>query len=263
MSIGTEIVAKYLNAQRDLVKSEDLDRASCLLSLPLHYSAYTRVEIAVTKLSEKQYLLTDEGQTLTELKNAGYAIGARTLERIREMIKIWRVDLVGITLTRTCRSEDIGKAVHEFGEATKTVGDAYLWRKDRTKDERAEESIKDLVRQTFVEHRYFYKESTSVPGYIEKDGHEVDFYIPANGSKGLALEVLTKPNKLTAEAWGFRARDMKEANTSLVVGFVYDETTADLNRAILNGMGDIALPTSDFILFTQQLEAHKVSRGHV
>jgi hypothetical protein len=261
MSIGEEIIAKYLKSQHNLLRFENVGQDSCLLSLPLNFTAHTRVELAVTRLSSDQYILTDQGQTLGELHDAGYAINAKLLERLKQIIKVWQVELAGVTLTRTTKEKDLGNALHDFGQAAKTVGDAYLVMRDRETDDRIEEEIKDQVRRTFMEHQYFYRESQNVPGQIEK-GYKVDFYIPANGSNGLALEVLTKPNRLTAEAWGFRARDMKQANERLVVGFVYDETTKDLNRTILNSMGDIALPASEFIFFAQQLEEHRVSRGH-
>ena len=261
MNIGAEIIEKYLKSQRDLIRFENMGRDSCLLSLPMRFSAHTRVELVVTRLTDNQYILTDQGQTLSELRDAGYGVNAKLLDRIRAIIKVWRVELVGVTLTRTVNGEDVGNAVHEFSQAAKTVGDAYLSLRDRDTDERAQEEIKDQVRRTFNEYRYFYRESQKVRGQVETEGHKVDFHIPANGSNGLALEVLTSPNKLTAEAWGFRARDMKKADERLVVAFVYDETTKDLNRTILTSMSDIALPMSDFGLLAQQLEAHRVSRG--
>jgi hypothetical protein len=261
MSMITDVLATYLDAQKRLIEFEEIDKNNCLVSLPLHFSAHTRVELAITRVSRHQFALTDQGQTLGELKDAGIPVGKRLLDRIREIIRIWKVELVGITLFRTCKQRELGIALHEFGEAAKTVGDAYLSAHDYETDRRVEESLKDQVRRTFQSERYFYREQQSVPGRVETAGHNVDFYIPPNGSNGLALEVLSKPNKLQAEAWGFRTRDMKEANQRLLVGFVYDEAAKDLSRTILNSIADISLSATELIEFGRHLKAHHISRG--
>jgi Domain of unknown function DUF1828 len=261
MSLSTEVLDAYINAQKELIEFEEIDQSNCVMSLPLHYSAHTRVELVVSKIANNQFLLTDQGQTLSELKDAGHPIGSRLLERVREIIRIWRVNLDGVSLVRMCKHKDLGIALHEIAEAAKTIGDAYLLPHDKEPDPRVEESIKDRVRKTFQKEHYFYREQQSVPGKIENAGHRVDFYIPPNGSNGLALEVLVNPNKLQAEAWGFRARDMKDADQRLLVGFVYDQVAKDLSRTILGSIGDIALSSSELMFFTEQLKKYQISRG--
>src|ERR1051325_662083 len=114
MSIGEEIIAKYLKSQHNLLRFENVGQDSCLLSLPLNFTAHTRVELAVTRLSSDQYILTDQGQTLGELHDAGYAINAKLLERLKQIIKVWQVELAGVTLTRTTKEKDLGNALHDF-----------------------------------------------------------------------------------------------------------------------------------------------------
>jgi len=262
MSITTQVLDAYLRAQKKLIEFEDIDKNNCRVSLPLHYSAHARVELAVTQLSRDQFLLTDEGQTVTELRNAGHATGSRILDHLKDVIRIWNVDLDGVSLVRMCSRKDLGTALHELGEAAKTVGDAYLISRDKEPDTQAEETIKDKVRNVFRKEKYFYREEQTVPGKIEHEGHKVDFYIPSNELNGLALEILIKPNKLQAEAWGFRARDMKDADQRLRIGFVYDQAARDLSRTILRGIGDIAVPSSDTMFLNELLSKHKISRGH-
>jgi hypothetical protein len=98
MSMTTDILTTYLNAQKQLIEFEDIDKTNCLVSLPRHFSAHTRVEIAITRLSQNQFALTDQRQTLGELKDAGVPVGSRLLDRVKEIIRIWKKDLVGITL---------------------------------------------------------------------------------------------------------------------------------------------------------------------
>ncbi len=261
MSITTQVLDAYLRAQKGLIEFEDLDANNCRVSLPLHYSAHARVELAITKLSRDQFLLTDEGQTVAELRNAGHATGSRVLERLREIIRIFKVDLDGISLVRMCNRKDLGTAVHELGEAAKTLGDAYLMPRDKEADPQIEETIKDKVRTVFRSSEYFYREDQTVPGKIEAAGHRVDFYLPPNGSNGLALEVLINPNKLQAEAWGFRARDMKDANAGLQIGFVYDQVSKDLSRTIITSIADIAVSSAETTFLAELLNKHQISRG--
>jgi hypothetical protein len=72
MSIAAEVLDAYISAQRELIEFEDIDKSNCLVSLPLHHSAHTRVEVAITRLSKNRFLLTDQGQMLVELKDATY-----------------------------------------------------------------------------------------------------------------------------------------------------------------------------------------------
>ena len=179
-----------------------------------------------------------------------------------DIVRIWQVSLDGISLVRMCTRKDLGVAVHELGEAAKTIGDAYLYPRDKEPDPRVEESIKDRVRKTFQRERYFYREQQSVPGKIENAGHKVDFYIPSNNANGLALEVLINPNKLQAEAWGFRAQDMKAVDQRLKIGFVYDQVSRDLSRTILGSIADIALSSNETAFLIEQLRKYHISRGH-
>jgi hypothetical protein len=262
MSLIDEVLTMYIDAQRTLIEFESVDNNSVLVSLPLRFSAYTRVELSITRVSENHFLLSDMGQTIGELKDAGYLVGHKLMGRITELTKIWNIDITGNTLVRTCTKKDLGRTLHEFGEAAKTVGDAYLTvRENKQADAKIEEDLKERIRQTFNDKHYFYKERETVPGNVEKAGHKIDFFIAPNGSNGLALEVLPNPNKLQAEAWGFRAQDMKRANNRLIVGFVFDITAKDLSRTILDSMADISLSSSEFVFLAQQLEEHQISKG--
>lgn len=261
MSITEVVLDAYIKAQQKTIEFEDIDDNNCRVSLPLHYSAHTRVEVAVTRISKDQFLITDQGQTITELRNAGHPTGSRVLDRVSEIVRIWQVTLDGISLLRMCSRKDLGIAVHELAEAAKTIGDAYLFPRDKEADPRVEESIKDRVRKTFQKEQYFYREQQSVPGRIETAGHRVDFYIPSNGANGLALEILVNPNKLQAEAWGFRAQDMKEADKRLKIGFVYDQVARDLSRTILGSIADIALSSAETSFLTEQLKKYQISHG--
>jgi hypothetical protein len=99
------------------------------------------------------------------------------------------------------------------------------------------------VRRAFTKNKYAYEEKQEVSGRIET--HTVDFYIAPNGSHGLALAVLPNPIQIVAEAWGFKTRDIKQANRNLSVSIVYDASRAkEVSRTILQKMADVAVPSN-------------------
>jgi hypothetical protein len=257
MSITNEILTKYVDAQRGMIEFEEVGNDSVLMSLPLHFSAFTRVELAITRISSNDFFLSDLAQTIGELKNAGHKIGGKVMERIEEIVKLRNVQLDGNTLVRYCKINELGTALYEFAEAAKTIGDAYLVYKVREDYSQVEETLKERVRETLKREDFAYEEEQSIQGELES--HEVDFYIPPNGRPGLALAVLPNPNRLQCEAWGFKANDIKAHNKERVaVGLVYDATRAkDVSRHIIEGVADMSIPSTDFDRLSRQLIAIK------
>src|SRR5258708_39997426 len=124
MSLREQILGNYLDAQRGLTEIEQVDENNVVLSLPLHFSANTRVELAVTRITESYFTISDMAQTLGELKDAGYGIGGKLKEKIRGIAKAAGADFVGNHLVRKCSSEELGEAIHQFADVAKTIGDA-------------------------------------------------------------------------------------------------------------------------------------------
>jgi hypothetical protein len=99
------------------------------------------------------------------------------------------------------------------------------------------------VRRVFTEKHYKYKEKRQVGGAIES--HIVDFYVAPNGTRGLALAVLPNPSQIVAEAWGFKAQDIKLANKNVAMTIVYDSARAkDVSKTILDKMADVSVPSN-------------------
>ncbi len=256
MTLASEIRSKYVAAHRASVKVEAVDSDSVLVSLPLHFSAYTRVEFAVTRIDEDQFVISDLAQTIGELKDAGYGVGGALRERMGAITKMWKVQISGNTLVRTCSAKELGTAVQEFAEAAKTIGDAYLAYPTRGgyKDEGEDEHVRQRIRRTFQAKRLCFEEGRLVPGRIES--HKVDFYIQPNGSKGLALAILPQLDLLHAEAWGFRSQDIKNADDRMLVGIVYDiRIVKPKSLTIIEKMADISLPSTQLDSLEEQLES--------
>lgn len=242
MSLREEVLAYYLDAQRGLTELEQIDENNVVLSLPLHVSANTRIELAVTRISKEYFAISDMARTVGELKDAGYGINAKLREKIESIAHTAGLKFAGNHLIRECSASEIGEAIHQFADAAKTIGDAYLtYRSPKTKGD--EDELVSRVRRVFTERQYVYKERQEVSGDIEK--HTVDFYIPPNGSGGVALAVLANPTQLLAEAWGFKTQDIKRAHKNLAVSVVYDSSRAkEVSKNILDKMADIPVPSN-------------------
>jgi hypothetical protein len=261
MSIATEVLSKYLEAQQDLLAIQAIDDRSAIISLPLHFSSYSRVELSVTQASTSQFVISDMGQTIGELKDAGYKVKDNLRKRILSLVEISRLQLEGNTLIRQCSAEELGTVIHEVAEAAKTIGDAYLaYPSSRTRG-KLEHELRQTVRKTFREKNYLYKERQSVAGEFER--HKVDFLIHPNGAKGLALAILADPDRMHAEAWAFKTLDIKKASQNrLVVGLIYNaEKAVEVSRNILERMADVAIASTEVGSFGETLESLGVSHG--
>jgi hypothetical protein len=242
MSLREQIFSTYLDAQRGLTEVSEVDDRNVLLSLPLHFSANQRVELVVTQITESYYAISDMAQTIGELKDAGYGINPRLKEKIENIAKLAGVHFEGNHLMKKCSASELGESIHQFAEVAKTIGDAYLTYRMR-KPKELEDELIAKVRRIFEKEHYAVAEKQEVKGRIEK--HTIDFYIPPNGTRGLALAVLTNPSHIIAEAWGFKTQDIKYANQNLAVSLVYDSSRArDESTTILNNVADYPIPSS-------------------
>lgn len=256
MTLAKDILSRYFKAQKTLIEIKQMDNRNVILSLPLHYSGYTRVEFAITQITEDDFVISDLAQTLGELRDSGYGVSDSLRLRIIEMTKLSRITLSGDNLVRTCSGSELGQAMHEFAEATKTIGDAYLAYPSRVsqKDTDKEEGFKQRIRKTLDSKELHYKERHTIPGEIES--HKVDFYVHPNGQPGLAVAILPNPDHIHAEAWGFKAQDIKRRNQRVVTGVVYDAGLAKQpSRAILDRMFELPIPSTELDSFGQRLEA--------
>lgn len=210
MSLRDQILTNYLDAQRGLTEIEQVDENNVIVSLPLHFSANNRVELTVTRITDTYFAISDMAQTLGELKDAGYNIGGKLKEKVSGFARAAGAEFAGNHLVRKCTAKDLGAAIQEFADVAKTIGDAYLTYGTR-RPQPEEDELVERVRRIFKERRYTYTEKQQLDGVIEK--HTVDFYIAPNGSRGLALAVLSNPIHIVAEAWGFKSQDIKKGPT--------------------------------------------------
>lgn len=239
-----QVLENYFVTHRELIATEQVDESNVIVSFPFHYVGNHRVELSITKATGGLFLISDVGHTIGELKEYGYAVSQRLLARMVQIAKPANVRIVNENMVMDCRPEEVGVALHNFAEAAKTIGDAYLAFHVKAPSEKR---LIEEVRALFSELQIAYKLGQRVHGKL--DTHPVDFYIPPNGHAGLALGVLGGYNThTTAQVWYFKSQDMRAFNSRLKVEIVYDieeSNWSERSQAILSDAADFALPSSE------------------
>jgi len=236
------VLREYLGTYRNLLAAENIDEHSVTLSFPLHYASNHRIEINVTKASASQWIISDSGRIMTELRLSGYKINQELSERLSELALAAGVRTIDDYLIMDSDSEHLGEKIQLFVEAAKTIGDVYFVHKERPFRER------ELVRQvkSVLEERGIpYQQNFKLGGELE--AHKFAFYLPPNGVPGTALAVLSSQNTHTAaQVWAFRCDDVKRQprNQRIRVGIVYDTENAkwsEESQNILRSRADLVL----------------------
>src|SRR5260370_12046133 len=114
MSLQDQILTNYLDAQRGLSEIEQVDENNVVLSLPLHFSANTRVELTETRDTDSYFVISDMAQTLGELKDAGYGLGGKLKEKILIIGKPAGLEFAGNHLVKKVPANNPPEAAHQY-----------------------------------------------------------------------------------------------------------------------------------------------------
>ncbi len=241
---------QFFSYYRSDIETEVIDDNNVVLSFPIHFSGFHRIEVTVTQLPDKCFIISDGGKILDELRTAGYILDKKLRMRLEHIVKVARIRIVNSYIVANCCLADLGESLQRFLEAAKTIGDAYLVQRTSTKRDAA---LISRVSSFLAEQRVPFQTKHALNGKYER--HVVDFYFPPNGVPGLALSVMNNPTRTMAEAWAFRSLDIKKTNQRTQVGVVYeDEEVNDNSRSILNGVLDISIPSSDISALQKSLQ---------
>lgn len=249
--LGELAIGKFLDFYRSDLEAESIDDNNVVLSFPIHFSGFHRVEITVTYADEKHFIISDGAKTIEELRNAGYAVETRLKKRLEIISRSAQIRVVNDYLVTESDADSLGSSIQRFVEAVKTIGDAYLVQRASPPQD---SNLANRVAEFLVTHQAIYRPRHPLQGKIEK--HLIDFYFPPNGVPGLALSVLNHPSKITAEAWAFKSSDIKRNNLNTKVGVVFDDEIAGkTSKEILTNVADISVPSSDIGLLQGGLAA--------
>jgi hypothetical protein len=244
-------IGKFFDFYREDLESEVLDENNVIISFPIHFSGFHRVEITVTQVTPNHFLISDGAKTIEELKNSGYDINSKLKKRLEIISRSAKIRVVNGYLVTESDSTNLGSSIQRFIEAAKTIGDAYLVQRSYAP---RETNLLNLVSLFLTEQQVPYQMKHNLRGKIEN--HTVDFYFPPNGVPGLALSVMSNPTRMAAEAWAFKSWDIKEENERTKVGVIYDsETAGDNSKAILKHSADLSVPSNEIQELKGELRA--------
>ncbi len=232
---------RFFDFYRSDVESEVVDANNVVLSFPVHFSGFHRIEITVTRSSQDRFIISDGSKTIDELKMAGYTVNKKFREKIGEIIRSAQLRMVNDYLITETDLKDLGGSIQRFIEATKTIGDAYLVHKSSSPRDK---ELIEAVSRILYGYSIPFQTRHTLQGKIED--HKVDFFYAPNGVPGLALSVIGNPSKMAAEAWAFKSDDIRKANDRVRVGVVYNsDETKSSSQTILKGSADMSIPSTE------------------
>lgn len=244
-------ISKFFEFYRSELEAEVIDSNNVVLSFPVHFSGFHRVEITVTQSSGDLFIISDGAKTLEELRNAGYAVESRLKKRLETISRAAKIRVVNDYLVAESDAASLGSSIQRFLEAAKTIGDAYLVQ--RVSPSR-ESNLLNQVAEYLATQQVPYQAKHPLQGKIEK--HVIDFYFPPNGVPGFALSVMGNPSRMATEAWAFKSSDIKQTNERTQVGVVYaDEEAGNSSKAILRGIADVSISSSDIPALGESLRS--------
>ncbi len=212
-----EALAKFWGEQLRVEPS----REGVLVALPLLYPDGLQVVLSITPVSQTQAVLSDRGETLMALGNAGVDLDLpRNAEILDERINAFEIKRQGFELQKAIRLPMDGLDVHLFGEALVSI--AHLIYRHELATPRAQH-VYNAVRGLLVRERFSFKEGEEayVLGQIEQR-IRVDFLVTAK--RAVACKAVERRGRMREyiEQWGFRWLDAKRRNDKLIRAMFYD-----------------------------------------
>lgn len=239
------VLEQYLRAYQDLIAVEQIDSKSVSLSFPFHFASNHRIEVVITRATKNEYILSDSARIMSELRASGQVINKKLYERLEELGKSAGLKVIREHLILNSTRDRLGDSIQLFLETAKTIGDVYFVHREKGINDR---EIIAKVKNVLDSEQVVYQEKYSLSGEIEP--HRFNFYVPPNGSRALALAILSTQNTHNAaQVWAFKTEDVKRqpVNRGLRVGIVFDteQTWTDESRRILESRADLVFTDKD------------------
>ena len=224
-------------------------RSGLSLAVPLCFPDGWQVSFDIIALTPKAVRITDRGRTLQWLSSSGQNIEADSLAHLIEARrKLFRLNRDGWELYRELPLPLSGEDLHLFGEAMVSLSHlTYL----HEPTSRQLNVARLTVEKLFKERRISPQVRHALNGRLEKNIY-VDYYIEA--PQPVAVEVLGRRGKITGymEQWGFRWRDLRDANPTLLPVMIYDPAVQELDDLA------VAIGESECELFCAYSETKRI-----
>lgn len=203
-------------------------RAGVALALPLCYPDGWQVLVDIETLTPQALRLTDSGRTLHWLAGNGQNIGTPAfkacLDERMQTFGLHREDS-GWELFRELPMPLQGADLHLFGEALVSIAHLHYLHEPAIKTQNvATETVEKVFRERKIEALQNHRLNGRVEQRIA-----VDYFVEA--PHPVALQVLGRRGAVTSymEQWGFRWRDLRDANPRLLPGMIYDPAVQEID----------------------------------
>jgi len=209
------LVESYLSWIRSQVTAVKLDNDITELTTPFLDHHNDHLQIYATRRGADQFLLTDDGYVLAELKASGVERrGDRRQRLLRELINGYGIELTGDELHVEANSSNLGRRAHNLVQAMLSIDDMFVLAQPRVEAVFFEDVVKFLD-----DSEIRYSPRAKFAGRSGLD-HLVDFVIPkSKTAPERILQVVNSPRRDRIESLLFAASDMKAARAIEVVYF--------------------------------------------
>ena len=199
------------------------------LALPLCYPDGWQVVVDIEQIAPQAFRLNDSGRTLHLLAGNGQNIEAPSIKaHLEERMQTFGIhrEQKAWELFRDIRFPIEGSEIQLFGEALVSIAHLHYLNEHSIKSKNvATETIERLFSERKLEPRKNHRLSGKL-----KERISVDFFVDTRCP--VALQVIERSSSLTGymEQWGFRWRDLKDANPSLLRSMIYDPAVQEIDR---------------------------------
>lgn len=226
-------------------------RAGLAIALPLCRPDGWQIIVEVDEMAPRAARLTDRGRILQWLASAGQNIDSSGLGHLlSERLRAFQMKRDAWEIYREVTLPIQGIDLHLFGEGLLSIANFSNLHEPVARILNVAEQTVDKV---FADRRLKPQRNFSLSGKVEKRV-KVDYFLDA--TRPVAVEVLSRRGSVTAymEQWGFRWRDLRDANPALLPAMIYDPATQEIDvtaKAIGESVCEIFCPYHE----TQRLHA--------
>ena len=205
MSDTSLLVESYLNWLQVGVRAESLEDDVTQVTTPFLDRHNDHLQIYAERMRANQFLLTDDGYIMSELKASGVERhGRRREELLDDILRGHGVGLHHRELQVIASQDSLGRAMHSLIQAMLRVDDMFVLAQPRVESLFIEDVEKFLGTQGVR-----YSSSVKLAGRSGLD-HLYDFVIPkSNVAPERVLQVVNSPRRDRAESLIFAVNDTR------------------------------------------------------
>jgi hypothetical protein len=224
------------------------------IGLPLLRPDGWQIVVTLQQISATRAVLSDRGETIAALENAGLDLEPSSLSRelLETRLKTFELIQDGLELVKEVKLPLDGLDVHLFGEALVSIAH-LLYRHEPAK--MRNEHVYQQVRGLLTRGHFKFVEGAAavVAGRTEKQ-IGVDFLL--NEKRVVACKSVERRGRVRdyMEQWGYRWMDAKKKNPKLVAAMFYDPENQQWDE------GSLAIGKEVCEIFHPYYEAEAIQR---